>query len=91
MKKIALLILFLNSFFAFSQEGERISIGWNQNREYSFGTYSLNIPQFNKENLFINDYTKELSFVLKKMKMDCEHSQPEQFLQFLHLQWLNHY
>lgn len=66
MKKIAILILFLNSFFAFSQEGERISVGWNQNREYSFGTYSLNIPQFNKENVFINDYTKELSFLLKK-------------------------
>jgi len=66
MKKIAILIVFLVNLLAFGQKAESITIDWIEKSSYSFGEYSVKIPQFNAENLYFDNYNKTLYYNLKK-------------------------
>lgn len=65
MKKIAVLITLLSYLTCFSQQTGSITIQWSENKEVSYGEYSINLPQFNAENYMYNDFSKELWYVIK--------------------------
>lgn len=65
MKKIAVTLLFLSSLLTFAQKSGTITIGWLENKEISYGDYSVNVPFFSEKNFMYNESSKELNYVIK--------------------------
>lgn len=65
MKKIATLLLLFSSFFCLSQQSGTIIIDWSDNKEVSYGDFTINLPQFSTDNFNYNTATKELRYVKK--------------------------
>lgn len=66
MKKIAVFIIILANLFGYSQSRDNISIVWNDKPTYSYGDYSVTIPQFDGSNFNYDSFKKEINFTLKK-------------------------
>lgn len=54
----------MNAFFAISQEQGTVSLKWTDKKEFSYGSYSYVVPQFNIENYQFDSYSKTLNFSL---------------------------
>ena len=65
MKKIAILLLFFSNVLLFAQKSGTISIEWTENKDISYGDYSVSVPFFNEKNFVYNDFSRELSYVIK--------------------------
>jgi len=65
MKKIAVFIFTTFNFLCLGQQKGTISIGWTENKQMSFGDFSLNVPSFSEENYQYIESSKELFFVKK--------------------------
>ncbi len=65
MKKIAVFILTLFTFLCFGQQKGSIAIGWTENKQLSFGEFSLSVPSFPEENYQYIESSRELFFVKK--------------------------
>lgn len=65
MKKIAILLLFFSNVLLFAQKSGTISIEWTENKDISYGDYSVSVPFFNGKNFVYNDFSRELSYVIK--------------------------
>src|SRR6478672_5390360 len=65
MKKIALFLLLLLNSFCFSQQQGTISVEWNSKTTYSFGDYSITIPQFNSDNFVYDNARSSLIYSMK--------------------------
>ncbi len=63
-KIITICILFLNAFFAISQEQGNISLNWTDKKAISYGDNSYIVPQFNPQNCFFDAYSKTLQYSL---------------------------
>ncbi len=65
MKKIiTIFFLFINGFLAVAQEQGAVSLNWIDKKPFSYGNYSLALPQFNIENYQFDSYTKKLNYSL---------------------------
>lgn len=64
MKKIALFIFIIFSLSLFAQKSGSITIEWSENKEISFGDYSVNVPFFSEKNFIFDAYSKEINFVI---------------------------
>ncbi len=65
MKKNIFLILCLTSFICNSQVKGDIVIDWAEKSKISFGSHQVIAPTFNQENYILDDYKKQLQYVLK--------------------------
>lgn len=63
MKKIASFLFLLFSISLFAQKSGKITIEWSENKDISFGDYSINVPFFSEKNFVFDAYSKEISFV----------------------------
>ena len=60
MKKSLFLFLFLTFSFCYSQQSATVTLNWNESTEMDFGTYSIQIPQFNAELFFFDSSNKSI-------------------------------
>lgn len=65
MKKIAILLLFFSNLLLFAQKSGTISIEWAQNKDISYGDYSVSVPFFSEKNFVYNGDSKELLYSIK--------------------------
>lgn len=65
MKKIAVFIFILSTLLCFGQQKGSIAIAWTENKQLSFGDFSLNVPSFQEENYQYIESLRELFFVKK--------------------------
>ncbi|MFC6876505.1 type IX secretion system sortase PorU [Flavobacterium myungsuense] len=65
MRKIISLSLILYSFVCSSQQNGDMTINWTEKTKVSFGSYELNIPQFNPDNFEFDSFKKQLFFKIK--------------------------
>lgn len=65
MKKILSSFLLLLSFISFGQQKGDVILEWADNRDYSFGNYSIKIPHFNAENFYYDQTKSAVFFNLK--------------------------
>lgn len=72
MKKIlSFLLLLCSGFIAIAQEQGSIAVHWTDKKEYQYGNYSFNIPQFDVQNFLFDSYTRKLEFSLQ-IKLNFE-------------------
>jgi len=62
MKKTLSLLIILLSFVSFGQQKGEVSINWIDGQPLSFGTYSVNVPQFDIANFVFDNYKKEIFY-----------------------------
>lgn len=62
MKKTISLLIILLSFVSFAQQKGDVYIKWIDNQPLSFGTYTVNVPQFEAANFVFDNYNKEIFF-----------------------------
>lgn len=65
MKKIAILLLFFSNLIVSAQKSGTIAIEWSENKDISYGDYSVSVPYFNEKNFVYNDFSRELSYTIK--------------------------
>lgn len=65
MKKIAILLLFFSNLLLFAQKSGTISIEWAENKDISYGDYSVSVPFFSEKNFVYNGDSKELLYSIK--------------------------
>lgn len=65
MKKIAVALLSLSCLLSFAQKSGKITIEWHENKEISYGDYSVNVPFFSEKNFMFNETSGELNYVVK--------------------------
>lgn len=65
MKKIALLYIVFFFNFCWSQQSGTLNLDWTDNKDVSYGEYTINLPYFKGDNFSYNSASKELKFVKK--------------------------
>src|SRR5690606_32831052 len=64
MKKLLFFAFFLLSLSGFSQQNGKVLLEWSDKKELSFGTYSVNVPQFNPVYFSYDEIRKTISFTM---------------------------
>jgi len=63
MKKIlSFLLLLCSGLIAIAQEQGSVAVHWTDKKEFQYGNYAFNIPQFNIENYLFDAYSRKLDF-----------------------------
>lgn len=65
MRKIVCFLFVLCSFVGKSQQKGDITINWTEKSKISFGSYELNLPQFNSANFEFDSFRKQVFFKIK--------------------------
>jgi len=65
MKKILSFFILLFTFISYGQQKGDVTLEWAENPEYSFGTYTIKIPQFKSESFYYDEAKKAVFFTLK--------------------------